>query len=509
VSAALSLALWLAAAPATLVLPPETARDSVEAVWVSEAVSDLLPGALNFLGVPAVEREDRLLAYEELYIPPVSLTRATSLRVAQALGTTRVVFGRSTLQRGSLELSLRVLDTTRGTLSLPFVASGGLESLLELVDTLAWDIALASSAPQGRTRADLRARHADISWEALSAYGQGLALAEPRARMSALARCLALAPRFDEARLALARLQMDERDWNAAIDTLAPLNAPELARAARFSKGRCLLELGRYREAGAGYAGLVGAEPSPAVLNNHALALLRGPGGAVRASDVLRKALDANPRDPDIAFNLSWALLSEGDAASATFWLQGLVQTNPSDAHARVVLSWALRRAGRVEEADEAWKAVLSLAASLSQLATPDLGRRFERILPSERRLEVGFGATSHGELATLHLSRAERALGTGDLDQAWNELARAAHLDPYNARAHALLARVHRERGEPDKAVAELRMSLVCRDDPAVRVELAELLRDLGRDGEARTEAERVLKSDPSNQAAKRLLIR
>ena len=49
-------------------------------------------------------------------------------------------------------------------------------------------------------------------------------------------------------------------------------------------------------------------------------------------------------------------------------------------------------------------------------------------------------------------------------------------------------------------------RATLWCRDDAAVRVELAQLLKALGRDAEARAEAARARKADPGTEAARKL---
>jgi hypothetical protein len=49
--------------------------------------------------------------------------------------------------------------------------------------------------------------------------------------------------------------------------------------------------------------------------------------------------------------------------------------------------------------------------------------------------------------------------------------------------------------------------MSLWCRDDAAVRLELAVVLRDLGRVSEAKAEAERVLRTDPSKAEARQIV--
>lgn len=381
------LALFLAAPPAALlVLPPELPAEAGEWAWAPEALADLLPNALLALGVPVVEHADRLLALETLQIPKVALTRATTIRIAEAMGASRVVVGRLEPRPEGLFVSVRILDAERGTLSAPLVANGPAEGLLGLADGLAWDLALSSQSPPAGSRREFLARRAAPPLEALRSYGRGLTVPDTAGRVRALRRALALAPRLDDARLALGRLQMQARDHRAACETLAGVREGPLVRPARFLLGQCFLETGRYRDAASVYAGLATSRVSAAVLNNHALAILRGSGGELRASEVLLKALELGPGDPDVAFNLGWALLNEGDAAGAAYWTQGVLEKNPADTHARVVLAWALRRAGRAAEADEVWRAVLAAAPSYEGLAAPDTGRRFERILPSERR---------------------------------------------------------------------------------------------------------------------------
>jgi Flp pilus assembly protein TadD len=89
----------------------------------------------------------------------------------------------------------------------------------------------------------------------------------------------------------------------------------------------------------------------------------------------------------------------------------------------------------------------------------------------------------------------------------ALRELTQAAYLDPYAERIHLLLARTQAKAGDADKAIAEFRMALWVRDDPAVRVELMGLLKQSGHLAEAKLEAERVLRVDPSNASAKAVL--
>lgn len=459
---------------AVVVMPP----DGPEAAgWIGATMAELMPRALQRLGVAAVARSDRLHAQELLGVPAFTTSRATSIRVAESLGASRLVVGSWEQRERDLSLSVRLLDIARGTLSAPLLAAGPVESLGTLVHSLAWDIALAGPrAPIGSREDLIRAAQA-VPFEALRAFGEGVAAREPTVRAAALRRALALHPAFDEAGLALARQLVDANEFEDARRVLGRIGATStFARDARFLEGVALLGVGRYREAAALYAALAEAEPTASARSNRAAALLRLGSTAPRASDVLREAVEAEPASADLAFNLGWALLVEGDPEAAQFWLRGVVNRETQDAHARLALSWALRRAGHDEEADAEWQAVSSRSPAMAALREPDFSRRFERILPTERALVFDPEGRSDAELAATHASRGEKLLGTGEVTAAVSELTRAVLLDPYAARPHVLLARVYRLQGELDKARSELRMALWCRDDPAVHHELLEL---------------------------------
>lgn len=506
----LLLALAAPATGAVVVMPPIAEAGSAEAGWIGELVSDLLPQSLRRAGVPAVSRADRLRAEEALDIPHGPVTRATSVRVAEAMEATRVLTGTYRVENGGVTLSLRVLDLERGTLSAPFVANGPQDALGDLAHVLAWDVALATGPPPPLTREVYVAQRVPVPPAALEAYGRALAASEPAAERKLLQQALGLFPGFHQARLTLGRLQLAAREFEQAEDTLArvPPDAPQ-ARAARFEQALARLRLGRYRESAELFGELAAAEPTPAVLNNQAIALLRFPGRAPepRPSDVVRRALEAEPGSVDLAFNLGWALLWEGDLAAAEQQLRSVLQQDPLDGHARAVLVWTLKKGGREAEAQEEWKAVLALAPSYESLKNPDPARRFERVRTAERSLADDRGSRTGAEVVAGLLGRAERLSQAGDHAAAARELSRAVYLDPYAPRIHVLLARAHRAAGDREKAAAELRMALWPRDDVAVRTELATLLYEMGKNDEARAEAEKVLKVEPQNGAARRVL--
>jgi hypothetical protein len=144
---------------------------------------------------------------------------------------------------------------------------------------------------------------------------------------------------------------------------------------------------------------------------------------------------------------------------------------------------------------------------SQEALATPEPARRFERILPSERLRPDDRAERTNAEVAASLIGRADRRLAQNDHEGALRDLTRAAYLDPYASRVHLLLARAYRARGDRGRAESEFRMTLWSQDDPAVRAELAVLLKEMGRADEARAEAEKVLKLDPGNETAKKVI--
>ncbi|HVQ26851.1 MAG TPA: hypothetical protein VMV01_16800, partial [Planctomycetota bacterium] len=194
-----------------LVLPLESTGGASEP-WVSEAVADQLPRSLRQLGVPAVSRAERLQAQAALEIPDVPLTRATSVRVAEALGATRLVMGTYAIEGPRLTLSLRLLDVERATLSAPLISSAPIESVMELIDRLAWDVALAGPTPPAQTREVLAALRPQVSFEVFKAYARGLAARDPKARATLLRSALTAAPGFDAVRVALGRLLLEQRE---------------------------------------------------------------------------------------------------------------------------------------------------------------------------------------------------------------------------------------------------------------------------------------------------------
>jgi Tfp pilus assembly protein PilF len=345
-------------------------------------VEETLPRALQRAGAASLPAADRRRVLEALGITSPVATRATGVRLAEAVAARWLVFGSWDLAGTALTLTLQPFDVASAELRAPLVAKGPLEDLGRLVSELARELAGRGS--------DSAREDPPVPFAALRALGDGLSAGDPESRIQGLRRALALHPRFPEAALALARLLHDDGRFAEARDLLSALGPePTFERERLFLDGACLLGLGRHAEADALYAGLAASEPTAAVLANRAIARLRRPDAAGGASTLLRQALEKAPFASELPFGLGWAHFVEGDASAAVFWLRDAVRYAPGDARARLALSWALRATAQEDEADEQWRAAAALDASLEPERLADPKRRLERVLPSESALTL------------------------------------------------------------------------------------------------------------------------
>jgi len=378
--APLLVAAALAAPERVVVLPPVGPGEGAPG-WIGAAVEETLPRALQRIGLDALSASDRRRVLEGLGISGPVASHATGVRVAEAVGARLLVIGSWDLAGTELHLAVRPLDTTTAALGAEIRAGGALEDLGRLIDELARGLAAAAGKPAEPARPPL-------PFAALRALGEALIARDAESRVQGLRRALAAQPGYSDAALVLARQLYDAgrfADARAALAALQP--EPAFARELRFLDGACLLGLGKPADADVLYAELGGADPTPAVLANRAIARLRLWPSASGASALLRQALERAPFAADLPFALGWALFVEGDLEGATSSLRTAVHNAPGDAKARIALSWALRPA-HSDEADEQWRAAAALDPSLeSQRLYAGPKQRLERVLPSEAAL--------------------------------------------------------------------------------------------------------------------------
>src|SRR3990172_7475316 len=127
---ALALPAWAPAQVAgpTLVMPFERITDDSRLVWLAEGSAILIADDFNALGGSALTRPERVSAFERLGLPPAtSLTRATVVKVGEAVGGAGVVVGTVAMGGGEVTGRARRLALEAGRLEPEAVERGRLD----------------------------------------------------------------------------------------------------------------------------------------------------------------------------------------------------------------------------------------------------------------------------------------------------------------------------------------------------------------------------------------------
>ena len=502
-----------------LVMPFENRAREPRLHWIAEAAALLLADDLNIRGLAAIRRADRVHAFDQLHLPSSAvLSRATVIKVGELVGASEVIVGTVALEGTDIVVEAHSIRIDIGRLQPHVRERGPLAEVVSVFGRVA-----ARLAPDARAREQSPARP---PLEAFESYVKGLMAESAAARATFLESAIREYPGYDQAQLALWEVRSDQGDHTAAlIAARAVKSGSPLFRRAAFFAGLSLLQLKRFDEAYDTFKPLADEKDkwfAAAALNNLAIVQLRR--GATPQTGLptyfLTKAVDADPADGDLLFNLGYAYVLDRSYGGAIYWLREALRRNPADADAHYVLAAALAAGGSAVEAareqelarqlSSEWEALERRAVS-EKLPVP---RGLERVRddPSLRELAGSDGLVSTAQrdqqnLATFHLDRARRLYEREEDREAMTELRRAVYLSPYEASAHLLIGRIHLRNGRTADAVDALKISIWSQETVDARLALAETYIKQQNTVAARTELERVLVLDPASGEAKRLL--
>ena len=511
-----------------LVVPFESASRLPHYHWLSEGSAVILTDNLIALGAPAIRREDRRRAFERLRVPPsATLSHATVIRVGELVGATDVIVGSFDVRPspaggpGGEDVILRVrsIRLSTGRLGPEIVESGPLLTLFDVYARVARRLWPGSSV----TSAALEQGQPPIA--AIEQYVKGLLAQAPATRVAFLQQALRIHPALHRARIELWRVHTEEDEHEQALAAVRAVTPDHrLARQARFLAGVSLLHLARYDQAMVAFQDLSRVKPDPAILNNLGVVQLRRGTSANgdRAVAYFREATRMDDSDSDLFFNAGYASWLDKDLPNAIQWLREAVRRNPADDGAHYVLGVALHATGATTEAAREKELARRLSSEYAEWEAKQPGtntapRGLERIetdidVPASLRVDTMIVAAEQRdqrELATFHLQAGRRAYEAERDAEAIAELRRAVYLAPYQSEAHLLLARSYLRSGRLDDAIDAVKIALWIDDTITAHLVLAEVYmqsRDLDA---ARAELAWILKADPQNAEAKRLLAR
>lgn len=512
----LPVAVAQAQVPSSLpivVLPFDNPSQDGRLAWMREGAAILLSELFAGSGETVIEREERLQAFDRLQFPAsATLSRASSIRVGQAVTASLVVSGTVTMESDQLVARARVVRLDTGRLMPEVEARGPIADLFGVFGRLAQQVR-GSSAPLSPPGDRLPS-----SPQVFELYVKGLVAETPATALAFLDQALKAAPQFDRARLAIWDLHSEASDHLKALDAVSAIRAESrFSREGRFRKALSLMNLKRFDDALETLRAMQKDEASATVANAIGVAELRRtptpPPG--RATYYFSQASELDPADGDLFFNLGYAYWLDKDARASIYWLREAVRRDPADGDAHFILGVALQQTGATAEATRERELASRLSSKYAGWESKSAGgdpipkgleRLHEELMPARARVDsmiTTAGQREQENLAAFHLDAGRRAYEREADREAIDELRRALFLSPYLAEAHLMLGRLYLRGGRPTEAVEALKIALWSEETVAAHVSLAEALFQVQDQAAARVEVDRALAIDPKSADA------
>lgn len=492
-----------------LVVPFETPANDRSSYWLGDAAAVLVANDVNARGLGAISRTVRTRAYDQLHLPPnTALSQATVIKVGQIVGASEVIVGRVQVDNGTLTLRARAIHLEAGSADPEVVEHGPLSDLFVIGRKVARRVVPGGTeTDEGHTP----------PLQAFEQYVKGLIAEQPGTQATFLQAALKTDPQYDVARLALWEVRDGQGDPTGALAALKGIDpSSPAARRARFLTGISQVELGKFDDGFATYKALLDERADAAVFNNLGIVQIRRGATPETGKPVyyFTKAVDTQPDDADLLFNLGYAYSLDRDPQAAIYWLRETVRRSPTDADAHFVLAAELDAAGNTVEAGRERELAAQLSAKWAERRADTLPRGLERMrydLESQRFTAVDQALVTTAQrdqrdIAQYHLDRGRRLFEQDRDRDALSELRRAVFLSPYESEAQLIIGRIYLRAGRAREAVDALKVSIWSQDSAAAHVALGEAYLQLKDMPAARAQVQRALVIDPGSAAARQL---
>jgi tetratricopeptide (TPR) repeat protein/TolB-like protein len=491
-----------------VVLPFDNSTEDARLTWLREGAAILLSEMLAGSGETVIDREERLQAFDRLQFPAsATLSRASTIKVGQALTASLVVSGAIALESNQLVARARVVRLDSGRL-LPEVQSRGpIEDLFGIFAKLAQQVR-GSTVPPSPSGDQL-----PPTPQVFESYVKGVIAETPATALAFLDQTLKAAPQFDRARLAMWEIHTEASDHQKALDVANAIRpGSRFSREGRFRRALSLMNLKRFDDALETLRAMFKEQPAATVANAIGVAELRRatapqPG---RATYYFSEASELDPSDGDLFFNLGYSYWLDKDARASMYWLREAVRRDPGDGDAHFILGVALQQTGATAEAARERELAARLSSKYAGWEShpvagdpvpKGLERLHEELIPTRGRVDnmlTTAGQRDQENLAAFHLDAGRRAFEREADREAIDEVRRALYLSPYLAEAHLLLGRLYLRGGRPAEAVEALKIALWSEETVAAHVALAEAFLQVQDQAAARVEVDRALAIDP-----------
>jgi len=455
---ALAATLPLAAqssAPAgrlVLVLPFENRSGQPALNWISDSFPDTVNQRLASSGFLTITRDDRQYALDHLGLPPdFRPTRATTILMAQTLDADFVIVGNFTVSNNRINVQAQVLEINRLRMSEPLDDSADLDRLFDVENAIAWKVARQIDPKFTVAEQTFLVSSGGVSLSAFEDYIRGIGATTPEERLKRLQSAASSTPVYPAALLAYGKQLYAQRNFDLAASTFArvPPTSP-LALEANFYLGLARFNSAQYAAAETAFAFVAGRLPLPEVVNNQGVSAARQ---GKNAAPLFQRAITSDPGDADYHYNLAVALYRNGDLPGAINEVNETLRIRPADADA-TALKNRLATGNRIVQ-DNAFAPLERIRRTYSEASFRQAAFQLNQ-MRAARLAEL-----SPTEQSVQYNQLGHEYLGQGLIPEAEQQFLAAIAADATNAAAHAGLAQLRQQSGDPGAARTEAQTSL------------------------------------------------
>jgi tetratricopeptide (TPR) repeat protein len=337
----------------TLVLPFSNGTGDENLDWIGESLGTAVRESLASYGLLVIGREDRLEAFRRHAIRPGAvLTKASIIKIGEALDASQVIFGSFKLapaakegSRGTLEITAQMLDLRGMTTGPELAESGPLEDLAALQNRLGWQALQALAPRSAPSEREFFAARPPVRVDAIENYIRGLLATSMDQKHRFFTAAARLEESFSQPRFQLGTIYWAKQEYRIAADWFEGVTpAHPRYREAQFLLGLCRFYQGDYAAAERHFRLVAASVPLNEVWNNLGAAQLRL--GSPDAATSFRKALEGDAADPDYHFNLGYALWKAGQYEEAAASFRAALDRDEGDAEAIEFLGRSLKQEG-------------------------------------------------------------------------------------------------------------------------------------------------------------------
>ncbi|CAN5320668.1 hypothetical protein BH20ACI2_BH20ACI2_15210 [soil metagenome] len=558
-----------------LVLPFENTSGNPEFNWVGESFADSLSGLLKVPTLNVISNDERKIIQHRLRIPVTTLpSLATSLKLARESGATLLISGRYNIvpageeTAATITITARIIRVNEGRFMSEILdgrqvtrdisLSDALGNLQTMQGQVAYHILYQRDKALPYSQNQLIEAANKVPARAFEAYIKGLLTPVSEARENFFKNASRLYAEatpdstYIEAELELGHHYLGQKKFPEAISSLervisASQKCREKARAenkpvqcndvafaeASFYIGVIFWQQGNFEGALAtlrpltedlklttvyNALGAIAVQASRAEKKNagRAAALLN------EGIELLKKASESAPENPNIRFNYAMALFQMNNLTETANQLRQAIAANPRDGEAYYILAKSLdslkdttaadmddqaRRFltanNRYANLEKEWlqsKTIGNISLRVEQPARRD----FVAVVFSRRPSTTTVAPVSEAE--TL-LSQARTLIKNGNDDEAMTTLRRVLASEPMSAESYLLLGKIHLRRGDIDQAISSFKTSVFW-DNRMIEahVSLGKIYVEKGDCMQAKNYAASALEIDRENQDSQAL---